>query len=228
MMLDPHNRPNNIAMLNTLFPPAQGASAPPTKQLTPTTLLAQRDGFFRYIRKVDAEGPDVLAPIITQHAPEGHETSWPLVHDVLDKFLVQANEMIEETMSVQEPTDLNHAEIFHRSKGRKADSGISFGSTATDESVSEGALEKPLPQFPTPKSNQGKAAGSALERLVTELRRLGPSNKSKNLKKMKSLSTLHSRPGSQQSYAESSFFEIDEQKRRRLIGEATIRKAALH
>lgn len=227
MMLDPHNRPNNIAMLNTLFPPTVASSPPPTKQLTPTTLLAQRDGFFRYIKKVDAEGPDCLAPLITQHAPEGHETSWPLVHDVLEKFLVLANEMIEETMLAKEPSDLNQNEIFHRNKGRKADSGISFGSAA-DQSVSnapEAEMEKPLPHFPAPK-NQGKAAGSALERLVTELRRLGPS-KSKNLKKMKSSSALHMRPGSQQSYAESSFFDIDDQKRRRLISEATSRKATL-
>jgi hypothetical protein len=41
---------------------------------------------------------------------------------------------------------------------------------------------------------------------------------------MKSTTALNSRPGSQQSSAESSFFEIDEQKRRRLLGEATSRK----
>ncbi|KAJ6166512.1 hypothetical protein N7470_001959 [Penicillium chermesinum] len=242
MMLDPHNRPNNLAMLNTLFPPTAASSPSPTKQLTPTTLLAQRDGFFRYVKKVDAEGPAVLDHLITQHAPEGHATSWPLVHDVLEKFLVAANEMIEETMMIKEPADLNQAETFQRPKTRKADSGISFGSTATNESatnecaanecaanesVTVAALEKPLPQFPVPKP-QGKAAGSALERLVTEFRRLGPSNKSKNLKKMKSSSALQSRPGSQHSSAESSFFEIDEQKRRRLIGEATSRKAAFH
>ncbi|KAJ5198812.1 uncharacterized protein N7498_007929 [Penicillium cinerascens] len=206
MMLEPNNKVNHIAMLNTLFPPVTNATVAPTRQLPPRILQAQRDGFFRYINAVEAKGIAILQPVMSQGAPGGQETSWPLVYDSLDKYLVMANEVIDECALVNEPAHLEESSSPHRSKRGKVDSGDP---------------EKPLPQFPVPK----KANGSALERLVTEIRRLGPIAKSKNLRKMKSTTTLGARPGSQHSYAESSFFEIDEKKRRRLIGEATSRKS---
>ncbi|KAJ5989335.1 hypothetical protein N7481_004545 [Penicillium waksmanii] len=84
-------------------------------------------------------------------------------------------------------------------------------------------LSEAPPHFPIPKAHPAKT-GSFLERIAREVRSLGPNARTKNLKKMKSTTALDSRPGSQQSSAESSFFEIDEQKRRRLLGEATSRK----
>ena len=222
MLLEPKNKANHIAMLNTLFPPVSAATITPTPQLTQQILKSQRDGFFRYINAVDSHGGDVLHPVISQGAPEGHATSWPLVHEALEKHLTLATEVIEECLLVNEPAHLADSGSLHRSKNRKVDSGISFGSSHTDISVSEGVMEKPLPYFPVP--TPAKSGGSALERLVCEIRKLGVSAKSKNLKKMKSKAVLNDRPGSQSSFSESSFFEIDEQKRRRLIGEATRRK----
>ena len=227
MLLEPHNKVNHIAMLNTLFPPVSDATPTPTPQLTHQILRSQRDGFFRYINAVDSHGSDVLLPVIAQGAPEGHINSWPLVYVALDKYLSLVNVVIDECILINEPAHLESASPY-RHKNRKADSGISFGSSSTDVSVAEGIMDKPLPQFPAPAPvTKAKAQSSALERLMTEIRRLGPSGRSKNLKKMKSTTALASpRPGSQHSYAESSFFEIDEQKRRRLIGEATIRKTS--
>lgn len=195
--------------------------------MTHHILRSNRDGFFRYINAVDAFGPSVLEPVIHQGSKDGQSNSWPGVYAALEKFMVLAIDVIDECVLINEPAHLEDAGSPYRSKSRKVDSGISFGShpaNSTDDiSITEGVMEKPLPQFPAPKSPT-KGQNSALDRLVTEIRKLGTSGRSKNLKKMKSTTALSSRPGSQQSYAESSFFEIDEQKRRRLVSEATKRK----
>ncbi|KAJ5103765.1 hypothetical protein N7532_004294 [Penicillium argentinense] len=216
LLLEPQNKVNHIAMLNTLYPPVTDATMMPTPQLTRHILKKHRDGFFNYINAVANRGKEALDPVISQGAPEGEETSWPLVHDSLERYLDQANEIIDECLLVTEPSHLAEDGSPHRHKNRKVDSGISFGSSTTDVSIGEDVTEKPLPQFPVPKNNQDKP-GSFLERIARERPVQEP-------QKMKSSTTLNARPGSQQSYAESSFFEIDEQKRRRLIGEATRRK----
>ncbi|KAJ5601334.1 hypothetical protein N7510_010868 [Penicillium lagena] len=232
MLLPDYNKANCIAMLNTLFPPITDSMPTPTSQLTHRILKSQRDGFFRYIIARETQGKDVLNPIICQGAPEGHLNSWPKVHDALDKYLYLANETIDECMLVTEPIHLEEGDAQnHSNKGRKVDSGISFGSTSSSGSGSGSSedSEKPLPQFPTlHHGGQTKTGGSTLERLAREFRKFGDSAKSKNLKKMKSTSVLGSRPGSQLSYApsytESSVFETDGPKRHRLISEATFRK----
>lgn len=220
MMLEPSDKVNHIAMLNTLFPPVTNATVAPMSGLSPRVLRAQRDGFFRYINALETKGTDILEPVISHGAAAGQPNSWPVVYDCLDKYLVLANEVIDECSMIQDPAHLGESSSPHRPKRGKIDSGISLGSNKSETSLVEDGAEKPLPQFPIP----NKANGSALERLAAEIRRLGPIAKSKNLRKMKSTTTLGVRPGSQHSYAESSFFEIDEQKRRRLIGEATSRK----
>ncbi|KAJ5749813.1 hypothetical protein N7533_006841 [Penicillium manginii] len=186
-------------------------------------LKTQRDGFFRYINAVAAHGKEALDPVVVQGAPEGEATSWGPLHDCLVRYVDHVNELIEECQLVNEPSYLSEGGSPHRNKSRKADSGISFGSAGTDASFADGEAEKPLPHFPVPKASPTKT-GSFLERIAREVRSLGPTARTKNLKKMKSTTALNSRPGSQQSSAESSFFEIDEQKRRRLLGEATSRK----
>ncbi|KAJ5628845.1 hypothetical protein N7490_011073 [Penicillium lividum] len=226
MILEPTDKVAHIAMLNTLFPPITDNTITPTSHLTPHILKAQRNGFLKYINGVAKKGLDILNPVLEQGAPAGGKTNWPIIFDSLDKYLTMAQEMIDECVLVLEPTNLEQAQAPqspHRHKGRKVDSGISFTS-ASNLNLSEESPEKPLPNFPLPSpTHQAKSAGSTLERLATELRRLG-FTKSKNLKKMKSTTTLSTRPSSQDSYAETSYFEIDEQKRRRLIGEATSRK----
>ncbi|KAJ5235325.1 uncharacterized protein N7469_004493 [Penicillium citrinum] len=222
MLLEPQNKVNHIAMLNTLYPPVTDKTCSPTPHLTYQHLKTQRDGFFRYINAVAVHGKQALDPMLSQGAPEGESTSWPALRECLLRYVENVNELIDESMLVNEPSYVSVDGTPYRGKSRKVDSGISFGSAA-DASLSEGEAEKPLPQFPLPKAEKAKA-GSFLERIAREMRSLGPSARAKNLRKMKSTTALNSRPSSQHSSAESSFFEIDEQKRRRLIGEATSRK----
>lgn len=221
LLLEPQNKVNHIAMLNTLYPPVTDKTKTPTPQLTPQHMKTQRDGYFRYINAVATHGKVALEHVILQGAPEGESTAWPKLHDCLLRYLSLVNKLIDECLLVSEPSYLSECGSPYRNKGRKVDSGISF--TSSDVSIAEGE-EKPLPQFPLPKPNA--KTGSFLERIAREVRSLGPNARAKNLKKMKSTTALNSRPGSQHSYAESSFFEIDDQKRRRLIGEATNRKTS--
>lgn len=227
MLLEPYHKANCIAMLNTLFPPVSESSPTPTSKLTPQILMSQRDGFFRYITAMDTQGRKVLDPLMAQDARPGDSNSWPAIHDALNRYLTLTTEIIDECLLVSEPAHLEEGNAKHRTqKDRKVDSGVSFRSSTTERRSDE-ATEKPLPEFPSPRSSggsYGKGGGSALERFAREIRKLGDGAKSKSLKKMKSTSTLAARPGNQHSYAESSFFEIDEETRRRLIAEATFRK----
>lgn len=227
ILLEPKAKVNHIAMLNTLYPPVSESSPTPTPQLTARILNTHRDGFFRYINAVDIKGPQALDPVIQQGAPEGETTSWPVVHEALEKYLVLVNELIDECILINEPAHLEEVSTPSHSKNRKVDSGVSFGSSSTDISVGEGlVVEKPLPQFPLPKNGNGKVGGSFLERFAREVRALGPNAKLRNLKKMKSTTSLDSRPDSQLSFADSSYFEINQDKRKRLINEAKFRKTS--
>ncbi|KAI9373267.1 hypothetical protein BJX61DRAFT_389712 [Aspergillus egyptiacus] len=222
MLMEPLNKANCIAMLNTLFPPVTEATATPTSQLTPQILKSQRDGFFRYISAIETNGRQILDKVIAQGAPEGESTGWPLVRDALDKYLRLANEIIDECATVSSPASFEEGEgsgPLH--KGRKVDSGISFGSLGdlppsiiSTNNSSEDLSEKPLPPPPG-----GTQKGSTLERLARELRKLGDGGKVKGLRKMKSTNTLGSRHGATAHpiNPEESFFEFDEQKRRRLL-----------
>ena len=225
MLLEPFSKGGCIAMLNTLFPPVTETTAPPAAHLTHHILRSHRDGFFRYIRGVETNGKDILQQLRAQGAPEGSEDGWAPVRDVLDRYLRLANEIIDECASVTDHSSLGEEPSSSRSKSRKVDSGVSFCSTerlpapSADE-IDE--MDKPLPPSPT------KKGGSTLERLAREIRRLGLGDgKTKSLKKMKSTSALTTRgePG-QADYA--SFFDIDEQKRKRLIWEAKNRRHTHH
>lgn len=220
MLMDPMNKATCIAMLNTLFPPVTEATVTPTAHLTPQILKSQRDGFFRYISAIEANGKQILDKVIAQGAPEGESTGWPLVRDALDKYLRTTNEIIDECAMVNGPASLDESlDSSNRSqKGRKADSGISFGSYApsiNSKVSSEDILDKPLP--PSPRAaTPSKLGGSALERLARELRKLGDGGKAKGLRKMKSTNTMGARTDTFSSTNEESFFELDESKRKKL------------
>lgn len=245
--MEPFNRANCIAMLNTLFPPVTDGTVTPTSQLTPHILKSQRDGFFRYISAINNNNAKViLDKVISQGAPEGSDNGWPLVRDALDKYARAASEVIDECSTVSGPASFDNLEGFNSSeaddvlstrshKGRKVDSGISFGSSVvlpspstTNDGSSKGPhddiLDKPLPPSPT-FDTSFKSGGSKLERLAREIRKLSDSGKVKSLKKMRSTSALGVRPDNiPGKTADHSFFAIDEQKRKRLIWEATSRR----
>ncbi|KAJ5174781.1 uncharacterized protein N7482_000658 [Penicillium canariense] len=225
VLLEPHNKPNHIAMLNTLYPPISPGAATPPPQLTYQILKMHREAYFKIINNASTRGTDAVYKIIHQGEPEEAQSVWPLVHEALENYLNLVNEVIDECVLVNEPAHLDGPGSPYRSKSRKVDSGCSFGSSGTGTNVNaEGVMEKPLPQFPIPKDKESSSKGSVLERLSREIRSLGPAAKLRNLRKMKSTTAL-ARPGSQHSSIQSSsIFDISEAKRERLIRDAYSRK----
>lgn len=181
---------------NTSQQPSQ-----PAALLTPQVLTTQRNGFFRYITAVERNGPTVLASLINQHKRQGEETGWPKVREDLDNYLRAANAIIDECLEITgrglspvTPSSISFEEEEHK---RKIDSGISFASgyssnrssgqshsthPSTSSSVSghsrhaskEKAVDKHLST-----ATEGdetvtvKPAGSTLERIARELRKIG-------------------------------------------------------
>ncbi|KAF7502570.1 hypothetical protein GJ744_005488 [Endocarpon pusillum] len=146
LSLQPFNKANCIAMLNTVYPPAMIPNIPfaqPTHQLTPAILSAQRNGFFRYITAVEKNGPAVLKSLISQGQRAGEETGWPSVRETMDKYLRMANGIIDECFeiackdSVQTPVSSTHSgtETEDEKQRRKVDSGISFTSSSNRGSL---------------------------------------------------------------------------------------------
>lgn len=170
-------------------------SVQPTHQLTPAILSQQRNGFFRYITAVEKNGTGVLKCLINQGQRPGDDSGWPLVRETMDKYLRMANGIIDECFeitgkdSVQSSfsSSFSGAEVEDE-KRRKVDSGISFTSSSnrgsinshhTRPSTSSSSInahsrdqsnEKPLP--PHPHETIHKPAGSTLERIAREIRKI--------------------------------------------------------
>lgn len=198
LSLQPFNKANCIAMLNTVYPPAMIPniqSAQPTHQLTPAILSAQRNGLFRYITAVEKNGTAVLKCLISQGQRAGEETGWPSVRETMDKYLRMANGIINECFeitgrdSVQTPVSSTHSgtETEDEKQRRKVDSGISFTSSSnrgslqshhtrpsTSSSINTHSrtqsVDKPLPPYPP--QTVHKPAGSTLERIAREIRKI--------------------------------------------------------
>ncbi|MCJ1436427.1 hypothetical protein MMC27_005806 [Xylographa pallens] len=213
MRLAPFSKPNCIAMLNTLYPPTP--TFPPTPQLTPTILTSQRNAFFRYIQAVERNGKGVLANLEQQSRRPHEANGWPVVREIVDKYLRTANTVIDECVAIQSAEDLDPA---GGKSGRRADSGVSFASNdrpSTSTGRSSLNTDKPLPASPRQQQQQqpcpptpSKTRGSTLERIAREIRRIksrsaenrakddGEGNgaagldKKRSLKKMKSTSAL--------------------------------------
>lgn len=173
----------------------------PTAQLTSQILSTQRSGFFRYITAVEKNGPTVLASLMEQYKRPGDSSGWTSVRETLDTYLRMANIIIDEcfeiTGHVSSPTAASFTSADGDEEGRrKIDSGISFGSSdksnrnsgqshntrpSTSSSVSnhsrKSSNQKQLPEKPLPipiddEAPQPKAAGSTLERIARELRKI--------------------------------------------------------
>ncbi|MCJ1471367.1 hypothetical protein MMC13_000006 [Lambiella insularis] len=190
MRLSPFSKPNCIAMLNTLYPP--NSHLPPTPQLTPTILTAQRNAFFRYIQAVERNGRSVLANLENQSRRQGESNGWPSVRDIVDKYLRTANTVIDECVAIKGAEDLEPCE--KGKTGRRADSGVSFASgdrPSTSTSAGSVNIDKPLPASPGKTQAQtncvypptpSKTRGSTLERIAREIRRIKSRNTSSGSK----------------------------------------------
>lgn len=161
-------------MLNTLYPPT--SSSRPTTKLTPEILKRQRDTFFRYIQAVERRGPDVLHPLIKQNTNPGDENGWSRVRQVLDSYLRVATTLIDECMQitcVEEFIAAPEAEQnWKKRSDRKADSGISFGSSDNPVDAEQDERKRSPDRDSTGESPPTKKQYSTLARVAHEFRKL--------------------------------------------------------
>ena len=257
MRLEPFNKANCIAMLNTLYPPTTSGS--PTPQLSPFILGKQRDAFFRYIQGVEKNGRGILKNVENQGARSGDTNGWPSVREVIDQYLRNTTGVIEDCLQIRGPEFFAHIDEESRRAERRIDSGVSFAtgdrpSTSSSSgsvrkpSSSSSSVNKPLP--PSPQREQPsrsitapvnpKKPVSTLEKIARgmeifrsrndgkETTGPGDREKARNLKKMKSTSSMgglrakHARTSS----GEHRHFNIDDDRRQKMIMEAKIEKAA--
>lgn len=246
MRLEPFNKANSIAMLNTLYPPTTNNS--PTPQLTSTILASQRNGFFRYIQGVEKNGKGILSNLEHQGKRPNDENGWAVVRETVDKYLRTANGVLEECAEITGVDSFDPESDECRHGGRRADSGVSFVSTdrpgttnsnysETERGSNKHTHNKPLPPEPMPKQVPGLAAGpkkggSTLERIAREIKKIRSrsdvkeiskkeeKDRMKGLKKMKSFGDIgkakHARTGS----AGDGAFDAEEMNRKRMIWEA--------
>lgn len=228
-MLEPFDKANCLALLNTLLPPVHRESPTPTQQLSPVTLEHHRDTFFKFITNFEAN-PSILEPIITQGARPGDENGWPALYDTIDRYLTAVLEMIDECALINEP-----CQVGKSGQQRRTDSGVSFGSRPASSHSLE--TEKPLPHFPE-MSNGTSKHGSFLDRFTLSWKKKDPKKEqqkeqqkelARSLKKMQSCKDFSSGPGSTKSSSRFNKFSFDltEEKRLRMINEAQSRKAAM-
>ncbi|KAI9728255.1 MAG: hypothetical protein M1834_007748 [Cirrosporium novae-zelandiae] len=248
MSLRPFHKPNCIAMLNTLYPPVPISQ--PTPQLTPVILENQRKGFFRYIQAVDRNGGEVLSTLIQQGKREGEETGWPVVHEMVEKYLRMTNSIIDDCSEI----NVNHfddGEPRERRHGKKTDSGVSFGSiksgrpSTSSSTSSTHNKEKPLPASPPPEQPKARSVISKISQEIKRIRsrsdvkEVGDKDhkkeskrekeKLKTLKKMKSTPNLPDNKSSHGGHSRSvsgdaAKFDPEEMRRTRMIWEAKNRK----
>ena len=196
MRLEPFNKNNSIAMLNTLYPPTTGPQ--PTRQLTTHILSSQRNAFFRYIQGVEKNGKDILKNLEHQGQRPEDANGWVVVRDTVDKYLRTANGVIEECLEITSPDSLDPFSGDYHHHNRRADSGVSFATgdrPSTSSSNNSRHTNKPLPASPTaalppppqasvllPKS-PSKKRGTTLEKIAREFRNLRTRNDVKEIRK---------------------------------------------
>lgn len=254
LSIQPFNKLNCMGMLNTLFPPMQDPTKLPSPLLDLEALKAERDGFFKWIRQVQKEGPSVLKPIMDMNKGQDDETGWSAVHKVIDKYTKVAKSMIDDCLHTAGPESFAE----HRA-GKKTDSGVSLGgrSFVSDRrpsvasSLHEQHVPEPMPTYaPAPKTL------SKLERITREFRRMRVKPRTdveeivridqrsaaeyvpqpddgtgrKSLKKAKSLASLKFGNGSSVSLSsrkgsESIPFDSEEMKKHRKMYEASAKRS---
>lgn len=233
LSLLPFNKLNCMGMLNTLLPPQPASGGKlPSPLLTSQKLRQERDTFFHYITQVQKHGPGVL-----ENLTQGESTNWQAVQTQVDKYLRVAKNIIDESMATMGTEDFKS--VAEPRKGKKTDSGVSFGSDLRP-STSSSIHERPVSES----SNDGHSTLkglSKLEKLSREFKRMRIKTrpdveemikmdqdvpavedcKSKKIKKARSLANLRGRNHSSSSVAGSRKgsdavpFNAEEMKRAR-------------
>jgi hypothetical protein len=254
LSIQPFNKLNCMGMLNTLLPPMHASSKLPSPLLDQQTLKEEREAFFDYIRHVQKSGPAVLKPVIEMCKGPEEETGWPSVQRVVDKYLKVSKSMIDDCMSTTGPESFKGYADEPR-KGKKTDSGVSFGSERRPSAASS-IHEKHTPELSSSFSSTPKGA-TKLERITREFKRMRvkprPSveeivqvnqrpaaadvvpqaeDKGKKIKKSRSFASLRFGNGSSASLASrkgsdaSEAFDPEQMKAARRLYEASVKKSA--
>ncbi|KAF1963340.1 hypothetical protein CC80DRAFT_3482 [Byssothecium circinans] len=243
LSLAPFNKLNCMGMLNTLLPPQHGKL--PSKLLNPQALKNERAVFFDYIQQVQKSGPSVLDGLAN-----GDTTKWDVAQIDVDKYLRIAKSIIDGCMATLGTDDFKCVE--EPRKGKKTDSGVSFGSEVRPSTGSSIEELRPISPAPSHKSSKGF---SKLEKLTREFKRMRVKtrpdveemvkmeqdlpmvgeNKGKAVKKARSLASIKGRNSSSTSLAGSRKgsdavpFDAEEMKRARQMYEAsTMPRASKH
>lgn len=238
LSLQPFNKLNCMGMLNTLLPPQSASGGKlPSPLLTHQTLRQERDSFFHYITQVQKQGPGVLEKLT-----QGETTKWSVVQKEVDKYLRVAKNIIDDCMATMGTEDFKS--IDEPRKGKKTDSGVSFGSDMRPV-ISSSIHEQPLRKASIDSQSTSKGL-SKLEKLSREFRRmrvksrpdveeivkrdhelpLVGDSKGKSIKKARSLANLRGRNSSSTSVAGSRkgsdavHFDPEEMRRARALYES--------
>ena len=127
LSLQPFNKLNCMGMLNTLLPPQSpsGNNKLPSPLLNAVSLKQERDSFFEYIRLVQKNGPSILNDAMSLGKQSGDASGWDSIQRSVDKYLRVAKNTIDDCIST---TADDFTPVEEARKGKKTDSGVSFGS----------------------------------------------------------------------------------------------------
>lgn len=90
----PFYKPNVLAMLNTLFPPA--VKELPNDRIQPKVLHQYRSSFYRYITAVEANGTSVMKAFEEKLQGNDNRHSWKNTWDNLTHYMELAEQMIKQ------------------------------------------------------------------------------------------------------------------------------------
>jgi hypothetical protein len=194
MALVPFNKHNCHAMLNTLYPPVEVSQ--PSSKLTIPLLMVQREGFFNYIKAVEARGPMCLQTLMKQGARNGEENGWSAVKRTLGNYLKLANQLIRESQEIsvmevyinstpqvppvfedQRLEDPNVTPTMNSESTATltpATDGKHSKNPSTSSSKSTGTANSSATSRTTSSSFEMGSRGSTLERLARELKKMKP------------------------------------------------------
>jgi len=180
MSLTPFSKANNLAMLNSLYPPIISPTS--SYPISAATMNVHRDTYFAHIIEVERFGTSVIAHLVQKGRRSGEENGWPKVRQVLDQYLQTCTSLIDECLQIVNINEANDISINGGRSGRKVDSGISFGQpsrkSSTSSEKSHEILLLPVEEQ-RPSSRSGSIqirTSSTLEKIARELRLLRRTN----------------------------------------------------